>query len=85
VSNTSLSRATSQHVVEIHARVVASAAGCVKHIAHIYHDFILDFQHSFYFFPNLLFALSRFVFFTNFYSLPVAFLFVARILLFYGF
>jgi hypothetical protein len=65
-ANTSLSRATSQHVVEIHARVVASAAGCVKHIAHIYHDFILDFQHSFYFFPNLLFALSRFVFFPTF-------------------
>jgi hypothetical protein len=29
-ANTSLSRATSQHVIEIHARVVASAAGCVR-------------------------------------------------------
>jgi len=30
-------------------------------------------MYSFYFSTNLLFALSRFVFFTNFYSLPISF------------
>jgi hypothetical protein len=36
----------------------------------ICHDFMLEFLYSFYFFPNLLFALSRFVFSNIFYVLP---------------
>ena len=42
----------------------------LKKIAHNYHDFILEFQYSFNFSPNLLFALSCFVFFQKFSSLP---------------
>jgi hypothetical protein len=42
----------------------------LEKIARLYHDFMLDFKHNFYFSRELLFALSRFVFFTNFYFLP---------------
>jgi hypothetical protein len=38
----------------------------VKTIARIYHDFMLDFQHSFHSFPTLLFALSLFGFHPTF-------------------
>jgi hypothetical protein len=72
-SNTRLSRATSQHVIEIHARVVASAAGGVRKDSLNLPRFLSQTQYSFCFFPTLLFALSRFVFFTIFYFLAEPF------------
>jgi len=49
-----------------------------------YHDFILDSQYSFYFFPTLLFALSSFEVITNFYSLPMFLSFIFLSLCFFS-
>jgi len=48
-----------------------------------YHDFILDCQYSFYFFPTLLFVLSSFEVITNFYSLPMFLSFIFLSLCFF--
>ena len=73
-ANTRLSRATSQHVVGNHARVVASAAGGVRKDSLNLPRFLSQTQYSFCFFPTLLFALSRFAFFAGFLFSPNHFL-----------
>jgi hypothetical protein len=70
-ANTQLSGAAiSSTVFEIYAALAASAGAGVRKDSLHYHDFFLELKHSFSFFTNLLFALSRFVVFINFYFLP---------------
>jgi hypothetical protein len=64
--NTGLSRATSQHVIEIHARVVASAAGRVRIKPAIYHDIFCPNERYILFLPRFCFLLFHVL-----YSSPV--------------